>query len=79
MNYIRFNDDESTNVKSINLSKKNKKYLENSMIVFWTDIQRLSWKILQDQNARHLENVNSLNIIKNQAIELKRLFEKKKI
>jgi len=79
LNYIRFNDDESTNVKSINLSKKNKKYLENSMIVFWTDIQRLSWKILQDQNARHLENVNSLNIIKNQAIELKRLFEKKKI
>ena len=42
-------------------------------------IQRLSWKILQDQNARHLENVNSLNIIKNQAIELKRLFEKKVI
>ncbi len=79
LNYIRFNDDESTNVKSINLSKKNKKYLEKSMIVFWTDIQRLSWKILQDQNARHLENVNSLNIIKNQAIELKRLFEKKKI
>ena len=25
LNYIRFNDDESTNVKSINLSKKNKK------------------------------------------------------
>ena len=77
LNYIRFNDDESTNVKSINLSKKNKKYLENSMIVFWTDIHRFSWKILHDQNARYFENVNSLNIIKNQAIELRRLFEKK--
>ncbi len=79
LNYIRFNDDESTNVKSINLSKKNKKYLENSMAIFCTGIQRLSWKILHNQNARHLENVIALNIIKNQAIELKRLFEKKKI
>jgi len=79
LNYIKFNQDESTKVKSINLSKKNKKYLENSMIVFWTGITRLSWKILQDQDARYLENIISLNKIKNQALELRRLLEKKKI
>jgi len=79
LNYIKFNHDESTKVKSINLSKKNKKYLENSMVVFWTGITRLSWKILRDQNLRYLENVISLNKIKNQVIELKRLFEEKKI
>ena len=79
LNYIKFNHDESTKVKSINLSKKNKKYLENSMVVFWTGITRLSWKILRDQNLRYLENVISLNKIKNQTIELKRLFEEKKI
>ena len=49
------------------------------MIVFWTGITRLSWEILHDQNLRYLENVISLNKIKNQAIELKRLFEEKKI
>ena len=79
LNYIKFNHDESTKVKSINLSKKNKKYLENSMVVFWTGITRLSWEILRDQNLRYLENVISLNKIKNQVIELKRLFEEKKI
>jgi len=79
LNYIKFYQNDSTKVKSINLSIKNKKYLENSMVIFWTGITRLSWKILRDQNLRYLENVISLNKIKNQAIELKRLFEEKKI
>jgi len=79
LNYIKFNQNESTNVKSINLSKKNKKYLENSMVIFWTGITRSSWKILHNQNARYLENTISLNKIKKQANELKTLLEEKKI
>ena len=79
LNYIKFNQDESTKVKNINLSKKNKKCLEDSMIVFWTGITRSSWKILHSQNARHLKNIISLNKMKKQAIELKRLLEEKKI
>ena len=79
LNYIKFNQNESTKVKSINLSKKNKKYLESSIIVFWTGITRSSWKILHSQNARYLENTISLNKIKKQAIELKTLLEEKKI
>ncbi len=49
------------------------------MVVFWTGIQRMSWKILHDQNNRHLENTISLNKIKNHAIELRNLFEEKNI
>ena len=79
LNYIKFNQDDTTKVKRINLSQKNKKYLENSMLVFWTGITRLSWKILHDQNSRYLENIISLNKIKKQAIELKRLLEEKRI
>ena len=79
LNYFRFNNDENTKVHNIKLSNKNKNYLENSMIVFWTGIQRLSWKILHDQNKRHLENTASLNKIKNHAAELKNLLKEKNI
>ena len=72
-NFYKFNKF-STNVSNIKVEKKFKKKLEEKLLLFNTNIQRSSFKILKDQNSKLKNNKNiieKLDRIKKIAVEIK--------
>lgn len=67
------------NVKKINIVQKNKKYLNNNLLFFWTGRTRLSNKNLNDQKKNFKDNIIGLKNIKNVAINLEKELVNKKI
>ena len=74
LNYIRFNNDDSVNIKSIDLSKDNLDILSNSIVMFWTGVTRPSESVLKEQDENNINNSHILIKIRDQAKELSNLF-----
>ena len=74
LNYIRFNNDDSVNIKSIDLSKENLDILSNSIVMFWTGVTRPSESVLKEQDENNINNSHILIKIRDQAKELSNLF-----
>ena len=70
INYIRFNDDESVELRPINMSSKNLKLLANSALLFWTRISRPSESVLTEQDEKNKYNEDTLCLMRGQASEL---------
>ena len=68
LNYIRFYDDESVTVRSLNLSKNNLFRFLSSVLIFWTNIKRPSESILKEQDDKNKLNFNILNQMREQAL-----------
>ena len=69
LNYIRFYDDESVTIRPIGLSKNNLEIFLSSILIFWTNITRPSESILKEQDDKNKKNVDTLNLMKNQALD----------
>lgn len=67
--YIRFNNDNSVSVKRIKMNK-NISEIFDSMLFFWTKIQRSTDTILSEQNKNYKKNNNYLNSIKDITTEI---------
>ena len=73
LNYFCFHDDETVTASPLNISHKNLKKFNDSLIMFWTGITRPSESILEEQVNKNKENTDVLNIMKNQAQELSKI------
>ena len=62
----------SINIKKINLTKKNFKYLNNNLIFFWTGKLRLSNKNLSEQKKNFNANLTNLIKLKNLSLEFEK-------
>ena len=69
----------SINVKSINLTKKNLKYLNDNSIFFWTGKLRLSNKNLSQQKKNFNANLKNLIKLKNLSLEFEKKLKKEKL
>jgi len=74
LNYIRFNNDDSVNIKSINLSNKSSNFFSKSVLMFWTGITRPSESVLKEQDENNINNSEILIKIRDQAEDLSNLF-----
>ena len=70
INYIRFNDDESVELRPVNMNSKNLKLLANSALLFWTGISRPSESVLTEQDEKNKYNEDTLCLMRGQALEL---------
>jgi len=70
INYIRFNDDESVELRPVNVNSRNLKLLANSALLFWTGISRPSESVLTEQDEKNKYNEDILCLMKEQASEL---------
>ncbi len=69
----------SVNVKKINLTKKNLKYLNDNSIFFWTGKLRLSNKNLFEQKKNFKINQKNLIKLKNLSLEFEKELKKNKL
>ena len=76
LNYIRFYDDESVTIRPISLTKNNMENFLSSILIFWTNITRPSESILKEQDDKNRKNVDTLAIMKNQALDLSKKLNK---
>ena len=71
LNFIKFNADESVDVKKIELSVEKLKQLESSLVLFYLGGTRSSESVLTEQKRNILANRNTLKKIVNLAEDLK--------
>ena len=72
INYIRFYDDETVTVRPLNMTSKNLKKLSDSVTMFWTGLTRPSESVLKEQDDKNNENLQMLEMMRDQAFELSR-------
>ena len=70
LNYIRFNDDESTTIMPLSANHNISKSIFSYMLTFWTGIERNSSEILEEQDKQNDENTEVLLKMRKQALEL---------
>lgn len=73
VNYIRFYDDETVTVRSVNMTADNLKKFSNSILMFWTGMTRPSESVLKEQDENNKANENILTKMKDQALELSKI------
>ena len=81
LNIFIFNKNENVKIQKINISKKNLKKFNSSILMFWTGIMRPSETILSNQDKRNenFDNIKHLIEMRSQVPKLKLLLESKVI
>ena len=79
INLFKFHSDDSVSIRPVNENSKNTQLLFNSLITFFTNLNRDASKILSYQRKRSYENVNNLLLIREQAKELYNLIYQEKL
>ncbi len=73
MNYIRFESDGRVQIEPQNVSHLRISEILDNSLMMWTGIQRQSNTILEEQRDRTVEKIESLNFLRDQALELRNL------
>jgi D-glycero-alpha-D-manno-heptose-7-phosphate kinase len=79
LNHISFLKNETVNVRKVILSKENKKKLENSLVILYTNMKRNSEKVLSYQFKPNKNQSKYLLNMKKDVGEFKKVLNKKKI
>ena len=74
LNYLLFNNDDSVNIKPINISKNLSEIFSSSVLMFWTGVTRPSESVLKEQDENNIINSDILIKIRDQAEDLSNLF-----
>ena len=79
INFYKFNKNDSVNISKNIISKKNLSIILSNSLLFWTGITRSADTILKKQNSNHKKNTKILNEIRDITMNVKKLFEYKKL
>ena len=77
LNEITFCKDNSVLVEPIKISKKNKLVFGSNILLYYTNINRLSSTILNEQKANTQKNIDVLQKMKDQVDSIRNVLEKK--
>ena len=79
LNHIIFFKDDSVKVRKITISEKNKKKLENSLALVYTNMKRNADKVLSHQYKPNKDQSKNLLSMKKDVYEFKKILSKEKI
>ena len=79
LNHIIFFKDDSVKVRKITISEKNKKKLENSLALVYTNMKRNADKVLSHQYKPNKDQSKHLLSMKKDVYEFKKILSKEKI
>ena len=79
VNYFQFNQDETVHQQKLQLSQNAIRELNRNLIMFYTGKDRNANNILSIQREKSQINKHNLDIMRDQAIEVKQLFEENNI
>ena len=79
LNHITFFKDDSVKVRKITISEKNKKKLENSLALVYTNMKRNADKVLSHQYKPNKHQSKHLLSMKKDVYEFKKILSKEKL